>query len=206
LDTSTSDRSSVGRTVSRSAFAERAHQRIEALQRLELRIVGAQRRLSDLLPLRALARAANWLGDGWLYVVLAAGLLVDARRGLPVLASAAIAVELAHAVYPWIKSRVARPRPFERSPLLQPYIRVLDRYSFPSGHCMTATAAAMPFAQGYPDLAWLAATVWAVIAWARMACAHHYPTDLLAGAALGLAAAFVGAELQLAVPVLLAIG
>jgi membrane-associated phospholipid phosphatase len=34
-----------------------------------------------------------------------------------------------------------------------------------------------------------------VIAWARVACAHHYPTDLLAGSTLGCLTAYASSAL-----------
>ncbi len=60
---------------------------------------------------------------------------------------------------------------------------------------MTATAVAIPLVQAYPGTTWAAASVWAVIAWGRLACAHHYPSDLLAGCALGAVGAWVSAAL-----------
>jgi len=35
----------------------------------------------------------------------------------------------------------------------------------------------------------LLAVLWLFVAWSRVACAHHYPTDVLDGAALGLSVA-----------------
>ncbi len=178
------------------SFAANLRQQLERVHRLEMRIVSVQRHLSDRGLLRALAALTNWLGNGWLYLFVAAGLLWgSSRRAYLVLLTAGLAAGAAHAVYPWIKRRIARLRPFERAPNLRPRTPVLDRYAFPSGHCMTATAVAIPFAQGYPEHAGLAAAACLVIAWARMACAHHYPTDLLAGIALGAFMAYGSAAL-----------
>jgi len=187
----------------RPSFGASLRQHLDDAQRLELRIVCAQRRMSDRGLLNAVAAAANWLGSGWLYLFLAGVLLLGAsRRDHLVLMGAGLAVGAAHTVYPWIKRKIARLRPFERLPQLRPRTPVLDRYSFPSGHCMTATAAAIPFAQGYPELTWLVVTVCLLIAWARMACAHHYPSDLLAGSALGAVMAYGSMALLQTVQVL----
>jgi undecaprenyl-diphosphatase len=163
--------------------------------RIEMRCVGFQRRLGACWPFGALSAVANWLGNGWLYLLLASVLLfVGSRRAYLVLLHAGMAVGTAHAVYPWIKRRVGRLRPFERVPQWHPSTPVLDRYSFPSGHCMTATAVAMPLALAYPPWLWAIVAAALVIAWARMACAHHYPTDLVAGCALGTASAYCSGE------------
>lgn len=177
-------------------FGASVRQQLARAQRLEMRIVSGQRHLSDRGLLRALAAASNWLGNGWLYLFLAGALLWAASpRAYGVLLVAGLGVGAAHAVYPWIKRRIARLRPFERAPHLGPRTPVLDRYSFPSGHCMTSCAVGVPFAQGYPEFAWLALTVCLVIAWARVACAHHYPTDLLAGSTLGCLTAYASSAL-----------
>lgn len=185
------------------SFVEHCRLHLGHAQRLELQFVCVQRQLSDRGLLRGLAAAVNWLGNGWLYLFLAGVLLLGgSRRAHLVLLGAGLAVGAAHAVYPWIKRRIARLRPFERLPHLRPRTPVLDRYSFPSGHCMTSTAVAIPFAHGYPELAWLAVTTCLVVAWARMACAHHYPTDLVAGSALGALMAYGSAALLQTVKVL----
>lgn len=172
-------------------------QHLHEAQRLELRFVCAQRHLSGRGLLNVVAVTTNWLGNGWLYLFLAAALLVGAsQRAYSVLMGAGLAVAAAHAVYPWIKRKIARLRPFEQLPQLRPRTPVMDRYSFPSGHCMTVTAVSIPFAQGYPELTWWAVSVCLLVAWARIACAHHYPSDLLAGCALGAVMAFGSAAVM----------
>lgn len=175
----------------RPAFQAGLRRQLEKVHRWELAMVGSLRRGSDRGLLCTLAGATNRLGNGWLYPLLAVALLLsESRRGYLVLLTAGLAMGSAHTVYPWIKRKVARIRPFERAPHLCAGIACMDRYSFPSGHCMTSTAVAIPFAYGYPELAWCAVTVCLLIAWARMACAHHYLTDLVAGSALGAVMAF----------------
>lgn len=187
----------------RPSIVASIRQHLADVQGLELRIVCTQRHLSGRGLLNALATAANWLGNGWLYLFLGAALLIGAsHRAYLVLMGAGLAVAAAHTVYPWIKRKIARLRPFERLPRLRPRTPVLDRYSFPSGHCMTATAVSIPFAQGYPELTWLVVTVCLLIAWARIACAHHYPSDLVAGCALGAAMAYASTTLLQTVQVL----
>jgi membrane-associated phospholipid phosphatase len=61
-----------------------------------------------------------------------------------------------------------------------------DLQAFPSGHTADAVAAARALARAYPDLAlpiWGAA---ALIALVQLPAAAHYPSDLAAGALIGL--------------------
>lgn len=75
---------------------------------------------------------------------------------------------------------------------------VLKKYSFPSGHTTTAFAMAGFILLTYQNLA-LRSTVLilAVLAGiARISVGAHWPEDVLAGAALGLILAFIGAYLS----------
>ena len=133
----------------------------------------------------------NHLGDGWLYVLIVLSLL--AFQGLHswhVLLPAGLAAAMAHGIYPVIKNRLARLRPFDYDPSLNLSVRVLDKYSCPSGHTMTATAVAIPLAMGLPQFLPLIIAICLVIGWARISLGHHYPSDLVFGALLGSSTAF----------------
>jgi undecaprenyl-diphosphatase len=171
-----------------SAPRWRAH--IVELERLELRSVRRHVRRGRSTLLRALALLLNYLGNGWLYPLLALALLWGYPQGfVPITSSAVLGAGAAHLVYRWLKRRIARPRPCDVHPDLPPLLRPVDRYSFPSGHCMTAMAVAMPLCAALPALLLPAAAACLLIAWARLVAAHHYPSDLLAGFALGAIAA-----------------
>jgi undecaprenyl-diphosphatase len=136
--------------------------------------------------LRPFALSLNWLSNGWLYGVIVAGLLwFHPPRAFFTIVAAALAVGGAHAIYRWMKPAAARPRPCDIDPSLKPMLKTMDKYSFPSGHCMTLTCVLIPITAAVPKLAGLAALLWLLIAWARLATAHHYPTDLIAGTILG---------------------
>ncbi len=129
----------------------------------------------------------NGLGDGWIYAL--AALAVVARMGLAagrVVATAAAAAAGSHLIYAFAKRRIKRLRPFERDANIESVARVLDRYSFPSGHCMTLTAVAVPIIAAIP-VWWPAAVLtFMLVALCRLLAGHHYPSDLAAGALIGL--------------------
>ena len=108
--------------------------------------------------------------------------------------AAGLAALLSHLVYPTIKNRLARVRPCDYDPSLPLYTRVLDQYSCPSGHVMTATAVGIPLIVVLPKLTIAIVTGYLMIAWARISLGHHYPSDLLFGAILG---ALISAPLAL---------
>jgi membrane-associated phospholipid phosphatase len=91
-----------------------------------------------------------------------------------------------------IKYIVNRPRPYTTYRDLKPLGDEKSR-SFPSGHTSSAFSTAMSLSLNYPK--WYVAVP--VFAWAsatgysRMYLGVHYPTDVLAGAALGVGTAWL---------------
>ena len=163
----------------------------DILFRADLWFVRACARTARPAVGRGLAIAFSRAGNGGIYPVLAATLLIafGAQAWLVVLI-AAINMVLMHSVYPMIKRRAARLRPFRAYADLKPLLATLDEHSFPSGHVMTLTAALVPIALALPETLPVALGAWLAMAWARVASAHHYPSDILAGAALALAVSY----------------
>jgi undecaprenyl-diphosphatase len=62
---------------------------------------------------------------------------------------------------------------------------VLDRFSFPSGHTLHAVAFTLIACAYYPALWVILVPFTLVTAVSRVALGLHYPSDVLAGAALG---------------------
>jgi undecaprenyl-diphosphatase len=161
---------------------------LNQLDRVELKIV-RRVMLSQSHPTGVqLALIINKSGDGWLYPPLALGVIagLGVASIKPVLL-AVVSVCVAHLIYPLIKQHMSRLRPFEKDPALIAVCLPLDRYSCPSGHCMTATAAFLPLGLAYPLLGYALVIAWSMLAWARLALGHHYPSDILIGAGLGAA-------------------
>ena len=86
-----------------------------------------------------------------------------------------------------LKPLVARPRPFALEPGIQLLIAPPGDFSFPSGHTAAGFAAVSALYFGKSRL-WLPALAAAVlIAFSRLYLYVHYPSDVLAGAVLGVA-------------------
>lgn len=135
---------------------------------------------------RHTATGLTRLSNGLLYPLIAIALLtVFGKPMLPAILVSAACVAIAHLIYPHVKAPCARVRPFERDPTIASLLKPLDRYSFPSGHAMTATAAFVPLSVAMPVLAPVSAALILLIGWARLAVGHHYPTDIAAGILMG---------------------
>jgi undecaprenyl-diphosphatase len=132
--------------------------------------------------------ALNWLGNGWLYLfAIVALLLWQGNHGIRPALSASCAVGIAFVFYMSLKPILARLRPRDADPLMRVPIEPMDKFSCPSGHCMTVSAVAVPLVLSFPQLLPLIFSLGALIAWSRIACGHHYPSDVLLGVVLGTA-------------------
>jgi undecaprenyl-diphosphatase len=140
---------------------------------------------------RLFAIAVSKLGNGWIYPILAA--FVFAAWGLAgyrIILLAAANAALMHCLYPVIKRRFRRVRPFKADPNLPSLLNTLDEHSFPSGHAMTLTGVLAPIVMLWPATAISAALMGCCMAWSRIATGHHYPSDVFAGILLGVGVSY----------------
>lgn len=143
-------------------------------------------RASGIRWVRALLRAVSRLADGVFWYALMGVLLlaegVDAVA--PVLRMIAVGA-LGVLLYKWLKATTSRPRPYQVRAAIRRAADPLDRFSFPSGHTLHAVAFSILMTAHHPPLAWLVWPFTLLIASSRIVLGLHYPTDVLAGAAIG---------------------
>ena len=92
-------------------------------------------------------------------------------------------------LYYGIKRGTRRARPFERCDSIHACLKVPDAFSFPSGHTLHAFAFAVLLSGFFPSLApglWSFAVL---VALSRVVLGLHFPSDVVAGALLGMATA-----------------
>jgi undecaprenyl-diphosphatase len=160
------------------------------LREVEIGVVRAESARAKACHARRIVLAINSLANGWLYGLVALAIIwTEGLRARHTLTAMALSLVGSHLLYPVVKSYVARPRPFECDSALDCLTTPLDRFSFPSGHCMTAAAALFPVAFVHPTTVAPILTYTVVLAWVRLALAHHYPSDVVGGTALGLTVA-----------------
>jgi undecaprenyl-diphosphatase len=166
-----------------SARIQIALHRIAALDLDACRLVQGHTRASLQRAFGVVSR----LGDGWAWLALAVVVLfTDPAAGLASVEEMAIAALLGMPLYKLLKRGTARPRPFAAAGSgLVALVPALDRHSFPSGHTLHAVAFTIILAAHFPTLVWLLAPFAALVALSRVVLGLHYPSDVLAGAALG---------------------
>ncbi len=136
------------------------------------------------------------LGDGWLWYALMAALAIfggarGAHAALHMLCTGLIAWLL----YRTLKRWTQRPRPFRAHADVIARAASLDEFSFPSGHTLHAVAFSIIAIAWFPALTLPLVIFAALVALSRVVLGLHYPSDVLAGIALG--AALGGASLWL---------
>jgi undecaprenyl-diphosphatase len=142
---------------------------------------------------RRLFQIASRLGDGVVWYVLLAllPLLYGAVAVKPAIVMALTGI-LGVAIYKCLKRVFVRERPFITHTTIDLAMAPLDRYSFPSGHTLHAVSFAMQATMHFPELGWVLVPLAALIAGSRVVLGLHYPTDVLAGAAIGASLAELG--------------
>jgi undecaprenyl-diphosphatase len=89
-------------------------------------------------------------------------------------------------VYKLIKNRAVRERPYITYSAIECASAPLDRYSFPSGHTLHAVSFTVLLASYFPEWTGPLAVLALLIALSRVILGLHYPTDVAAGATLGV--------------------
>src|SRR5215467_3107068 len=132
--------------------------------------------------------AATRMGDGWLWYGLGAMLLIfgGAQRYAAV-ASAGSAALAGILVFKVLKRLSQRPRPCQFEPHCWSKVLPPDKFSFPSGHTMTAFSIALVISYFYPSLEGVLLFLALNIAVSRIVLGMHFLSDVLAGMVLGVA-------------------
>jgi undecaprenyl-diphosphatase len=160
--------------------------------------------LSLYKTLNGLAVGHDWLEDIFrffaleaplMFIVLLAALFfatgrwrsVNARHGV---VAAGFSALLALGIAQVITNIVQRPRPYIAHPGdSHLFISASPDYSFPSDHATAAFAIAMAIWLRHRRAGWVALVMAATLSLSRVVVGTHYPSDVLAGAAIGVLAA-----------------
>ena len=140
--------------------------------------------------------AATRLGDGWLWYSM--GLIVllfggeDRYRAL---GAAAMSSSFGILLFLNLKRLCNRSRPSSIEPHCWATLLPPDRFSFPSGHSITAFAVAIPLGLFYPALMIGLVFCALSIACSRIMLGLHFLSDVLVGCAIGIALAFIAVAL-----------
>ena len=174
-----------------------ANDAAEAVQEADAAVLDAVEPIRETAPVKLLSTLSE-MGDqpqirALSAALFAAGLLKGDRRLMRAGARMLASHELATMIKNFVKHRVDRTRPRSRDEAADAHeMKPGDDYSkeetsFPSGHSAGAASAARAFTREFPDHAGAAYGVAAGVALAQIPRCAHYPTDVGAGLAIGIA-------------------
>lgn len=139
-----------------------------------------------------LARSISFTADGWLYPLTPLVLLLLSAESVQIAATAlAVGFLIERCAYLVIKKGLKRRRPPVAIPGFESEIVASDEFSFPSGHTSGAFLLSTTLFLLYGPIA-LPLYLWAaMVGCSRVILGVHFPTDILAGACLGSAVAWL---------------
>lgn len=144
--------------------------------------------LNAVMPVITDLQKVKWFAWGVAPAILALWLWKGGRKALKVLVVAALAVAAADQFAARaIKPLVSRPRPANAGVFVDLRAPEGGWYGFPSNHAANSAAAAAVLSVAYPGGAYAFAGISALIGYSRVYCGVHYPLDVIAGWALGVA-------------------
>jgi len=131
-------------------------------------------------------------GDGWLWYGM--GLIILLFGGynrFEAVGAGALAAGIGITLFLKLKKTAKRKRPNTIEP--HPWARLLppDQFSFPSGHTITAFAVSVSLSMFYPSLAIGLLFCALSVAASRILLGMHFLSDVLAGALIGTALAYL---------------
>lgn len=147
--------------------------------------------------LQFITNAADYIALGSAATQIGVGLLSKNKEVTEKGVLSGVALLGTYGVGYLLKKGINRPRPYETHPFINNY-RIENDESFPSGSTAVAFSMATSLTVNYPK--WYVAVpaygFATAVGYSRMRLGVHYPTDVLAGAALGAGSVWVTHKLN----------
>ena len=132
------------------------------------------------------------LGSAAFTVLISVALMILGENGLRLAAMKGFtALIVSFSIGFFLKRRLGRSRPYLIMPDAFVGRKLWNDYSFPSGHTTAGFSLAVSYGMYYP--AWLATLAFlaCLVGLSRIYMGQHYPTDVVAGAILGISTALL---------------
>jgi undecaprenyl-diphosphatase len=143
----------------------------------------------------SMVRAMRWISrcaDGQAYPAILALIVLLQSNRLKIFTACVLSFAFEVAAYKIIKQSVKRRRPFQQMAGFVNLIVPQDAFSFPSGHTAGAFVVATMVSSCWP-VSLIPLILWALlVGFSRIYLRVHYPTDVVAGACLGILSAKTG--------------
>ncbi len=143
-------------------------------------------RINSVGLFRLYFKGVSRLGNGviW-YALLACMPAALGPQAIPLTLHMGVTALFAVALYKLCKKVMVRERPYVTFRSIECHGVPLDRGSFPSGHTIHAVNFTVMLGTLYPVTLWVMVPLMLSIGLSRVVLGQHYPSDVLAGAAIG---------------------
>lgn len=155
-----------------------------ALLRTDTQLYGRVRSVRVSVRKKSVFDYTLLAGDGLVDLALVGAFAFDGQRGIRTAMAGANALAAVALTSVLMKAIFRVPRP-QADPFHKRYFTGLRSDAFPSGHTMSAFATATVIADAYPQAAIWSYAAACVVGLSVMKRGWHWPSDVLAGGALG---------------------
>lgn len=143
-------------------------------------------------------RIFSRIGDGHLYGVIAAALLIfNLNVGRFILQAASFAFAFQISLQKLMKHNIRRQRPCHTISGIRNLVNLPDEFSFPSGHTAGAFIMAVLFSHLYSAFTYPLYVLASLVGFSRVYNGVHYPSDVIFGAGLGISCGYLSLSLLL---------
>jgi len=164
-----------------TAWQGYSQQPVESLDQRIVEVVGGLD-WPVVTPVMKLASIVG--GGGFLWMSIALAVSLRRRSSWPAVYTG-LALLIGSILSTELKRAIGRERPSVADPDFHALIPVPNSAAMPSGHALSAFAAATVLSATAPRLRWAVFGLAVTIALSRVYLGVHYPSDVLAGAVLG---------------------
>ncbi len=136
------------------------------------------------------ARCCTYAGEAFTYLIIVPVVLclVSPNQLNLILLTFFLGLIIEKTTYLILKNKIKRERPCNQLKGIRAAIAPPDKFSLPSGHSASATCTAMILSHFFPPLTLLFVVTAGAICFSRVLLRVHFPLDVAAGIALGIAA------------------
>lgn len=165
-----------------------------SIHHADIKIINRMYALRGYVACLPWARAISFIGDGWLYMLVALFTLYIHGLNHPYFWMLFLGFLFERPTYYLIKNTLKRQRPFHL--LKQPaYLQPSDEFSLPSGHTSAAFLFAVISATFIPQYLAIFLMMATLIGLSRVVLGVHYLSDVFLGAILGISYAMIAINL-----------
>jgi undecaprenyl-diphosphatase len=127
----------------------------------------------------------SWLGNGKIWYLIIFIIPFICNIGIKISVELIFFGLIGTIIYKILKNTINRPRPYKINQSINLGGKILDQFSFPSGHTLHSVIFSLILIYHFPILTEILAILTLLIGLSRVILGMHFPSDVFVGALLG---------------------